>query len=253
VDVSSVSDYRLALRGLSNWDPYLLEHSALPGPRGNIELGLAAAEEASPERILAWLAWDSVRAPTSTPEEFLVFCGVLGLGRLAADGDDLALERLQDHASDERWRVREAVAMAVQRIADDDFDKALAVVEWWARGGWMVQRAAVAALCEPRLLTTHERTTAVLDLLDVVTNALATAAGEDRRSADYRTLRQGLGYCWREAVAADLKTGRIRMERWIGSADDDVRWVMRNNLSKKRLQRMDDAWVVAQRERLTIT
>jgi len=143
--------------------------------------------------------------------------------------------------------------MAVQRIADDDFDKALAVVEWWARGGWMVQRAAVAALCEPRLLTTHERTTAVLDLLDVVTNALATAAGEDRRSADYRTLRQGLGYCWREAVAADLKTGRIRMERWIGSADDDVRWVMRNNLSKKRLQRMDDAWVVAQSERLTIT
>jgi len=43
------------------------------------------------------------------------------------------------------------------------------------------------------------------------------------------------------------------MERWIGSADDDVRWVMRNNLSKKRLQRMDDAWVVAQSERLTIT
>ena len=253
MDVSRVSDYRLALRGLSDWDTYLLEHSGLPGPRGNIELGLAAADEASPERIQAWLASDGVRAPTGTPEEFLAFCGVLGLGRLAADGDVLALERLQENASDERWRVREAVAMAVQRIADDDFDKALAVVERWARGGWMEQRAAVAALCEPRLLTTQERTTAVLDLLDMVTKALTTAVGEDRRSADYRTLRQGLGYCWSVAVAADPKAGRSRMERWIGSADDDVRWVMRNNLSKQRLQRMDHVWVEAQQKRLTIT
>jgi len=47
--------YRIALRRLADWDPYLLEHSGLPGPRGNIELGRAAAEEASPERIWAWL------------------------------------------------------------------------------------------------------------------------------------------------------------------------------------------------------
>jgi len=84
----------------------------------------------------------------------------------------------------------------------------------------------------------------------VVTHALSTAPVEDRRKPDYRTLRQGLGYCRSVAVAADPAAGTGRMGRWIDSADDDVRWVMRNNLSKKRLQRVDSAWVKAQQERL---
>jgi hypothetical protein len=99
-------------------------------------------------------------------------------------------------------------------------------------------------------LTTLERTAAVFDVLDVVTHALAAAPAADRRNPDYLTLRQGLGYCWSVAVAADPAAGPDRMERWIESADDDVRWVMRNNLSKKRLQRAAGAWVEAQQERL---
>jgi hypothetical protein len=39
--MSKIDDYRLVLRGHTDWDPYLLEHSGLPGPRGNIELGRA--------------------------------------------------------------------------------------------------------------------------------------------------------------------------------------------------------------------
>jgi hypothetical protein len=242
--------YRIALRRLADWDPYLLEHSGLPGPRGNIELGRAAAEEASPERIWAWLEWDPERAPANTPEEFLAFCGVLGIGRLAAEGYVRARTQLHRCASDERWRTREAVAMAVQRMTDDSFETTLAAVGGWALGGWLEQRAAVAGVCEPRLLTTPARTAAVFDVLDVVTHALAAAPGTDRRNPNYRTLRQGLGYCWSVAVAADPATGPGRMERWIDSADDDVRWVMRANLSKKRLQRMNSAWVEVQQERL---
>ena len=250
--MSKIDDYRLALRGLADWDPYLLEHSGLPGPRGNIELGRAAAEEASPERIRGWLAWDHERAPANTPEEFLAFCGVLALGRLAAEGDVLAVAQLRRHASDERWRTREAVAMAVQGMADADFDNALAAARELARGGWLEQRAAIAGLCEPRLLTTPDRTRAVFDVLDVVTDALAAAAAENRRNPDYRTLRQGLGYCWSVAVAADPAAGPGRMEPWITSTDEDVRWVMLRNLSKKRLHRMDGAWVEAQQDRLSV-
>jgi hypothetical protein len=135
-------------------------------------------------------------------------------------------------------------------MATADFDKTLGVVGEWAHEGWLEQRAAVAGVCEPRLLTTPERAATVFDVLDVVTHALATAPIKERRNPDYRTLRQGLGYCWSVAVAADLAAGPGRMERWIDAADDDVRWVMRNNLSKKRLQRMDGAWVEAQQKRL---
>ena len=42
---SKVEAYREALRGLTDWEPFLLKHSGLPGPRGNIELARAAAEE----------------------------------------------------------------------------------------------------------------------------------------------------------------------------------------------------------------
>jgi hypothetical protein len=248
--MSKVEEYRLVLRGLAEWDPYLLEQSGLPGPRGNIELGRAAAQEASPERIWGWLEWNHERAPANTREEFLAFCGVLGLGRLAAEGDELALAQLHRHASDERWRAREAVAMAIQQMADADFDTTITVVGEWAHEGWLEQRAAIAGLCEPHLLTTTERTAAVFDILDVVTQAIANAPAADRKNSDYRTLRQGLGYCWSVATVADPAAGPRRMERWIDDSDDDIRWVMRTNLSKKRLQRMDGAWVEAQLERL---
>jgi len=43
--MSKVEEYREALRELGDWDPFLLRESGLPGPRGNIELGRAVAEE----------------------------------------------------------------------------------------------------------------------------------------------------------------------------------------------------------------
>ena len=33
------------------------------------------------------------------------------------------------------------------------------------------------------------------------------------------------------------------MEKWLESEDPDVRWIMRENLKKSRLARMDAAWV----------
>ena len=33
------------------------------------------------------------------------------------------------------------------------------------------------------------------------------------------------------------------MEKWLVSPDPDIRWIMRENLKKNRLVRMDAAWV----------
>jgi hypothetical protein len=33
------------------------------------------------------------------------------------------------------------------------------------------------------------------------------------------------------------------MERWSESSDPDIHWIMRENLQKKRLVRMDPDWV----------
>ncbi len=42
----------------------------------------------------------------------------------------------------------------------------------------------------------------------------------------------------------------LQMERWIGSEDRDVRWVMKENLRKDRLTRVDAIWVEAALKRL---
>jgi hypothetical protein len=48
---------------------------------------------------------------------------VVGLGRLAAEGDLVLLKILRQHASDPRWRIREAVAMALHRLGRKDDGK----------------------------------------------------------------------------------------------------------------------------------
>jgi hypothetical protein len=119
--MSKVEDHARALDGLDDPEPYLLEHSGLPGPRGNIELGLAAARVCDAAQLRRWAALDAQAAPTGDAGEFLAFCGVVGLGRLLAEGDASALDELRTHADDSRWRVREAVAMALQHWGADDF------------------------------------------------------------------------------------------------------------------------------------
>jgi hypothetical protein len=59
-----------------------------------------------------------------------------------------------------------------------------------------------------------------------------------------------LAYGWSVAVAAQPAAGKPRMEHWIASPDPDIRWIMKHNLKKKRLLKMDDAWVQAQLEAL---
>lgn len=56
-------------------------------------------------------------------------------------------------------------------------------------------------------------------------------------------LRKGLAYCWSVAVASCPQEGKQRFEYWLDSPDKDVRWIVRENLKKKRLWRMDADWV----------
>jgi hypothetical protein len=240
--------YADVLRSLPDWQPYLLAQSGLPGPRGNIELAQAVADAGDEEMFTRFLAFDAARAPVNSPEEFLHFCGVMGLGRLLAEGRRDVLPTLRRCASDERWRTREGVAMALQRWGRIDMAALLDEMALWVRGGLLECRAAVAAVCEPALLGDAGHVARAFDLLDAATDALARAT--ERRSDAFQALRKGLGYCWSVAVAALPGPGRERMERWFASADKDVRWVMRENLTKDRLARLDETWIANARERL---
>lgn len=239
--MSKTEGYRETLRNLKNWDSFLLKESGLPGRRANIELARALAEEGDEELFRRYLAFDAEKAPTNSPEEFLAFCGVLGLGRLLAQGKMEVLETLRQCASDPRWRIREAVAMALQRLGQVEMDLLLEEMEKWSQGILLERRAAAAALCEPALLCEEEHVKRVLEILDDITASVQDV--EARRSVEFKALRKGLGYCWSVAVVALPDEGKRTMERWFSSGDKDVLWIMRENLRKKRLARMDAEWV----------
>lgn len=246
--MTKAEEYRQTLRGLREWEPFLLERSGLPGPRGNLELASAASDEADESTLRRWAALGPDEAPFGSAEEFLPVCGVVGLGRLLVEGDRSVLGVLRRLASDPRWRIREAVAIALQRFGDDDFPALLEEMQRWAAGTALERRAAVAALCEPRLLTPDDRARKVLRLLDRVTANLPALG--DRRSDSFRVLRKALGYAWSVAIVALPGEGKRVFERVLESDDRDLRWIARENLRKKRLERMDRDWVEGARARL---
>ena len=106
-----------------DWTEYLLKHSNLPGPRGNLELMQAFVEMGSENDFIPLLDNTPELAPVNSPEEFLAFCGTVGLGELIANGIKEYLPDLRRQASDPRWRIREAVAMGMQIIGKPYDDK----------------------------------------------------------------------------------------------------------------------------------
>jgi hypothetical protein len=246
--MTKADEYRTKLHELDQWDAYLLKESGLPGPRGNIELAQVVADEGDLQRFQRYTAYTAAEAPTNSPYEFLAFCGVVGLGRLLAEGDTNQLGVLRRCASDPRWRIREAVAMALQRLGDVNMGRLIAAMHEWGQGTPLEQRAAVAALCEPRLLGQAEDARAVLGILDQITASIEQV--DHRRSEDFLTLRKGLGYCWSVAVVALPVEGKALMEQWLVKPDKDVRWIMKENLKKARLVRMDAEWVKQWRGRI---
>ena len=120
-------------------------------------------------------------------------------------------------------------------------------MEW---GNALERRAAIAALCEPKLLETEAHAGAVLRILDRVTESLQCET--DRCSDGFRALRKGLGYCWSVAIVAFPTVGKETFANWFGTQDRDVMWVVKQNLRKRRLGRMDEEWVAQCRLHLGI-
>ena len=230
-----MEEYRETLRGLpvAAWAGYLARHSGLPGPRGNLALLQAAGDEGD----AAWLS-----EMAGSGDEFQAATGAAGLGRVfAGDPDETVLSRLRELAADPRWRVREGVAMALQRLGDVAPERLWPVVEAWAvDDDPLVQRAAVAGMCEPRLLRTRNGSAVALAACSTVTRGLAARPLPRRRNEAIRVLRQALGYCWSVAVAADPGAGLPLFDSLRADPDPDVAWIVRQNSKKARLKALLD-------------
>lgn len=215
----------LAALPSEGWRAYLTARSGLPGPRSNLTLLDAAGDVMTYELALELV---------EEPDEYLACCGVVALGRLLLEGHDV-LGLMTARCSDERWRVREGCAIAVQRIGDADPALARGIVDSWvASDDPLVVRAAIAAICEPRLLVSPEMRASALAACTTATEHLLATPADRRKAPSVRTLRQALAYCWSVAVAASPEQG-LPVFLALPVTDPDVAWVVRENRTKKRL------------------
>ena len=225
---------------------YLLSNSNLPGPRGNLELAYAFAETVEnyattePERMWSLcqeLISVSSEAPTNDPREFLAFCGTLATGSIGSISSvffQKALSRLQEFARDPRWRTREAVAMGLQRLLAKQSQKSLNALEEWIRNdNWLVMRAIAAGVAEPALLGDEQTARQALELHKKIFAHILSA--RQRKSEEFKTLRQGLGYTLSVVTVAIPKEGFEYVRLLVNSRDTDVLWIIKENLKKNRL------------------
>lgn len=229
------------LSKMKDWDAFLLEESGLPGPRANLELVEAVAMLGNEETFLRYISYTPEKAKINSKEEFLALCGTVGLGRLIKEGKKEYLKTLKLLASDSRWRVREGVAMALQLYGEGYMSELIIEMQQWAEGSQFEQRAAAAALCEPKLLKNKQDTVLVLQILDRITSSIE--AVKDRKSDEFNTLKKGMAYCWSVAICEAMEVGKSMFEPWLESKDKDVIWILKENLKKNRLIKIDKNWV----------
>lgn len=160
-------------------------------------------------------------------------CAAAAMGYRADDPTIAARARLR--AADERWRVREGVAIGLQLLGDGRPAVLTSIArEWVDDPDPLVQRAAVAAICEPRLLRSADAAATAVEVCARATQHLVALPAQRRRDAGVRTLRQALGYAWSVAVAADPAQGLATFQG-LDTTDSDVAWIVNQNRRKKRL------------------
>ncbi|NUJ87177.1 HEAT repeat domain-containing protein [Plantibacter sp. MCCC 1A11337] len=208
----------------SAWPQLLGEHSGLPGPRANLSLLealLAQADEADARILLA------------DGGEYQAMCAAAILGSRADRSGPEGVAR--ELSTDARWRVREGVAIGLQHLGDRNAAALTDVARRWAADASpLVQRAAVAGICEPRLLHDPAVAAVAIEVCQMTTAFLAALPPERNRQHEAGTLRQALGYCWSVAVAARPGTG-LPAFRELDERHPDVAWIIRENRRKARL------------------
>jgi len=226
---------------------YLLSNSNLPGRRANLELAEAFAEvievycAEDPERLwslsLNLTEVSPDEAQVNNPKEFLPFCGACAIGAIGSISPAFyqrALSRVKALATDPRWRVREAVAMGIQKLVEKQSKKTLKGLESWiVNGNWLAMRAVAAGVAEPALLKNKQTARQALALHRKIIDQILSV--KEHKAEEFKILKKGLGYSLRVVISATPKEGFEYMHQLVKSQDKDILWILKENLKKNRL------------------
>lgn len=228
---------------------FLRENSRLPGPRANLELLYQFIEKASWKEIENCLSTEDT-VLSNAPSEFVLMCGVAAwIAQTAKSQGTLALD-VSKFANHESWRVRESVCIGYQNaknfLTPNEMLKSLYALKC---GSALEKRAYIATLCDPLLLIDYISPAAVItDLLEIT---LTCFYPSDKLTDDFKVLRKALGYCWSVAICAEETVGKMAFEKLLHYRDNKhILWVVKENLKKNRLEKLDPSWLKSMKEAL---
>lgn len=247
-------EYRVLLKPLISESSYteledvLISNSNLPGPRGNLELADAFADcfeiEQANDNILdllgKWARISKGETPSDSPKEFIPFCAVQALAALFKYVDlekkSEIIQLLKVSSNDPRWRIREAVAIGFQRIAEQDFEEIEKIFSHWINEATLLEkRAIIAALAHPPILNVKENVQFCLKITESILNDIVKLGKVSRKNEEFRVLRQGLEYAISVFVAKLPDEGFDFIKNWAKKDDYDIKKIIKSNLGKSRL------------------
>ncbi|MBS4535730.1 hypothetical protein GOQ29_08895 [Clostridium sp. D2Q-14] len=226
---------------------YLISNSNLPGRRANLELADAFGDTVIEiYNINTKNIWDLCKNMTeirhkeieeNDPEEFISFCGLVGIGSISSVCSSYFSEGLlilKNAAKDIKWRIREAVAMGIQRVLLNDAKKIInELEEWIKKKDYYIWRAVVAGLAEPDIVKNKEVAKKALEIHKEILKQILDI--EDRKLDSYKKLRQALGYTLSVVVEQIPKEGFKYINHIVKEDDKDIIWIVKSNLKKNRL------------------
>lgn len=226
----------------------LTGNSNLPGPRGNLTLAFRWADyferttlpEGLGDLLDNWANISAAEAPTNNPREYLTFCAVLAWGAhycyAAAALKKQIMDRIRAAMNDARWRIKEAAAMGLQRIAEKDFQPLQQYITgWYDSANFLEKRAFIAALAHPPILQNPEVAAFSLKISEAILNEIRVCGKAARRSEDFTVLSKGLQYALSVFVAHQPDDGFALLKKFAGWNDPDLQKIMKANLNKSRL------------------
>lgn len=243
----SLCDYLKDSGKFDELEHRLQEESHLPGPRGNLTLASDFADgfKSSEVSFEAWALLDrwihitEVNASTGNPREFLPFCAMQAMGAHFTFADDSKKQNIlvliKEAMSDPRWRMREAAAMALQRIGERQFIVIQRLFNSMLdQSNGFERRAFMAALAHPPLLKELEHVQYALRLSeqildDIIMNKIRYMTEE------FRILSKGLEYAISLFVEREPIAGFVMLTRFAVIEDKRIRKIVKSNLSKARL------------------
>ncbi|MBN1638134.1 MAG: hypothetical protein JW866_04150 [Ignavibacteriales bacterium] len=218
---------------------YLLKNSNLPGPRGNLKLLYDFSKNAKEEIIEKCLDYINPDVKNS-PEEFVAMCGVLSYSIRNKNNVKEVIPFLKITANHGSWRIREAVAMAIQEIFKVNMKESIQELKGLSGGSELEKRAVVAGLCEPKLLNDKDVNK---DILNILLNITKSFSHDNILNKEDESLRKTLGYGWSVVVSKEQEEGKKRFEELFNFKGKHINWIIRENLKKSRMKKMDSEWV----------